>query len=195
MNFIVSLILKFMTKENVITDDTETQDFYRYGVEITISSILNIVLIIFLGAITTHLVESVIFLIVFIFLRSFMGGYHADTYFRCNLLMCVSFLIVTYLYESLKYYMTVNLSIIMAMPIFIIVWIFCPVENKNKPITNERKRKLKIVSIVMSLAFAGFSIMLIINKIFIGVMVLFIMLLIALLIIAAKIKERRRTNK
>lgn len=188
MNSVVSLVLNFLTKEHVISSEKDTQEFYRYGIEISISSILNVVLIVLLGLITQHIVESIVFLTVFIFLRSFMGGYHANTYFRCNLLMCTSFLAVTFLFERIKNDVSLVFAIIITLLSVIIVSIFCPVENINKPISDERKPKLKIASIMMCLLFSSIGIILLVNNIDLGVMVLLTILLIVVLIIAAKIK-------
>ena len=96
MNYLVSKILKFITEQNVISDEKDEQEFYKYGIEISISSFLNIFLVVILGFLIHHVLESVVFLTLFILIRSFTGGYHADTYFRCNLLMCVTFIITVF---------------------------------------------------------------------------------------------------
>ncbi len=90
MNYLVSKIVTFLTEQEVISSESDVQDFYRYGIEISISSFLNIFLVLLLGIIINHIAESIIFLLLFILIRSFTGGYHADTYFRCNLLMCIT---------------------------------------------------------------------------------------------------------
>lgn len=90
MNYLVSQIVNFITEQDVISDESDVQDFYRYGIEISISSLLNIVLVVIAGILIHHIIESIVFLSLFILIRSFTGGYHADTYFRCNLLMCIT---------------------------------------------------------------------------------------------------------
>ena len=60
MDLVVSGILNFLTEQKAIGKADEVQDFYRYGIEITISSMLNIVLVLLMGALTGHLLESVI---------------------------------------------------------------------------------------------------------------------------------------
>ena len=42
MNYLVSQIVNFITEQDVISDESDVQDFYRYGIEISISSLLNI---------------------------------------------------------------------------------------------------------------------------------------------------------
>lgn len=113
MNYLISKILTFITEQNGISNDEEVQDFYRYGIEISISSLLNIILVLLVGLLIGHLLESVVYLILFILIRSFTGGYHADTYFRCNLLMCTTF-VLTVLVNTV---LTGRISLSMAMGI------------------------------------------------------------------------------
>lgn len=85
MKRLVSIILNFMIKNNVISKDTEEIEFYRYGIEITLSSLINIVLISIIGIVTNYTFESMMFLAVFIIMRSFTGGYHANTYIKSDM--------------------------------------------------------------------------------------------------------------
>lgn len=41
MNYLVSQIVNFITKQDVISDEADVQDFYRYGIEISISSLFE----------------------------------------------------------------------------------------------------------------------------------------------------------
>ena len=182
MDLVVSGILNFLTEQEAIGKADEVQDFYRYGIEITISSMLNVVLVLLMGALTGHLLESVIYLAVFIAVRVITGGYHADTYFRCNLLMCSTFIATAFLNDKVCGY--INIWVIAAFVVFeeIIAFVFCPVENKNK-----FKAMGMIVFLLLDL-FGGA----IINRYqMVGSMILLTNLLIAVLIISAKIKEKR----
>ena len=191
MNYVVSGILNFLTQQEVIDRTDEVQDFYRYGIEITISSILNVVLVLLMGALARHLLESVIYLVVFIAVRVITGGYHADTYFRCNLLMCTTFIAVAFLSDVVRGH--INIWAIIAFVIFeeIVAFIFCPVENKNKPIEEEKKPKFKAVGMIIFLLLdlLGGALLNTYQKI--GSMILLTNLLIAILVISAKIKEKR----
>ena len=40
-------ILSYLISSNAIDDNEETKDYYRYGIEITISSLINILLSVF----------------------------------------------------------------------------------------------------------------------------------------------------
>ena len=54
MRRIAEIIVKFMIRQNAISSEPDYVEFYTYGVEITISSILNIVLVILIGIVTPY---------------------------------------------------------------------------------------------------------------------------------------------
>ncbi len=189
MEFVVTKLLNFITKQQVISTEKDVQDFYKYGIEITISSILNIVLVLALGLLVRHPIESIVYLVLFILVRSFTGGYHADTYFRCNSLMCVTFLLTLCVNEALFNKFSPLFLIILILITEVTVLIFAPIENENKPIESSKKPKLKIIGALITLIMnvLGF----ILRDYLIGTMVIYTCLLIAMLIVAGKIKEKR----
>lgn len=144
MNYLVSKILKFITEQNVISDEKDVQEFYKYGIEISISSFLNIFLVVILGFLIHHVLESVVFLTLFILIRSFTGGYHADTYFRCNLLMCVTFIITVFVNVITSNKLTLPVIIVLICFTEVTVLFLGPIENKNKPIQKSKRIELKI---------------------------------------------------
>lgn len=192
MRKIAEVIVRFMTKYEVISTETDVLEFYTYGVEITVSSILNIVLVLLLGLILHDFTNAMIFLIVFIFVRSMTGGFHADTYFRCNLLMCVSFTLLSIMTAKLYSYMTILVAVVIYVLVIAAILGLCPVENVNKPIPKENRLGLKVKGIIVCTALTILSVWGIIYQITHATMVLLTMLWIAILVIAAKIKERRQ---
>lgn len=189
MNRIVSRILIFITKQNVISNDEEVQNFYKYGIEISISSLLNIFLVVCLGLIIHHVIESIIFISIFILIRSFTGGYHANTYFKCNLLMCVTYILIVSLNIILSNRITLPIVIGLVCFNLTVVWILGPVENKNKPIEQFRRTKLKVIGTIISIIINCIGIILI--KSYIGTMIIFTCVSISILMLAAIIKEKR----
>ena len=80
--------------ERNMSIESDMIDIYRYGIEVTLSSLLNITLVFTAGVLTGDILAGITFLGVFILLRSFTGGYHATTYMRCNTVMILTFLSV-----------------------------------------------------------------------------------------------------
>lgn len=191
MRKIAEIIVSFMLKNKVISLEQDVIEFYTYGTEITVSSILNVVLVMAIGLIINKPMEALLFLCVFIFVRSFTGGFHADTYFRCNLLMCTSFsalACINHLISELIGFMLIGSILIFSI---VIISVFCPIENVNKPIPIEKRSGLKLKGIIVCILLSIISALLSADyKKYSGIIMLTI-LWIAILVIAGKIKGRR----
>lgn len=195
VNFLLEItakkIVEYLVKCGEISNNDYEVEYYRYGIEVALSSLLNLAIIIIIGIISMHIIESLIFLIVFIFVRQVTGGYHADTYFKCNLYLCLSFVLLLISYDFFSNNNNVYLVTAINIVSLLIISIFSPVENKNKPIAKANRKGLKIKSIVFSIIISIISIILHCKSIKYGSILPLILLLISMLIIVAKLKERR----
>lgn len=152
-------LTKFICKNIKIEEDMT--DVHRYGIEITISSALNIILIILTSLILSDIAFGIIFLIEFILLRSFTGGYHADTYFMCNLTFTLTFLSVYGANRVITNFIELK-NIVFLLGIidllsFITVAIFSPVKNKHKSLSEKQARKCRIKAIIAHLFISTIS--------------------------------------
>ena len=190
MSWLTNKLIAFMIKNNVISDDKDVVAFYTYGIEITISSALNIVLVLIIGILLSDIINAIVFLCTFVFVRKFTGGYHAETYFRCNLIMCVGFIIVNYLSRIGINHISIYNAVIIESVVIVIIAVLAPVENPNKPIGHNRKPIYKIISVLIVGVLSTLSVVLIGRHYIIGSVLMFTMLLISVLMAAAKIKER-----
>lgn len=183
-------ILNYLVKAEVISNDKKVMDYYRYGAEITLSSMLNLVLIILIGLFTGKVLESVVFLIVFICIRQFTGGYHANTYLKCNLYLCFSFGLVLFMLE------VINLNIMgicgVGLICMVVVILFCPIENENKPIPESNGKRLKIKALMSFVCVFFISIILCYNHLQrLANLLMLILCLITVLVIISKMKGER----
>ncbi len=122
--------------------DPELFEVYKYGIEITISTLLNIFWIIAASMVLSDVFSGMIFLAVFISLRSFVGGYHAKTYFMCNALFLLTYLLVYYISSIAVVFVEEELlsrflTIIILLGIIPII-AFAPVQHKNKPLSEKK---------------------------------------------------------
>lgn len=185
-------ILKYLLRSNVINDSNDEKEYYRYGIEITVSSLLNVILIIFIGILFQSVIESIIFLIFFMLIRQFTGGFHADTYFKCNFSFCISFISVLMMYHFTEENVTVWISVLISVLCIAIILIACPIENINKPIPKHKRKFHKCLAVILGTGYGitGTILIALSNKY--GVLIVYTLVLVTLLIIAAIIKERRR---
>ena len=113
--------------QNIIPEDYA--DIYIYGFELLLSFMFSTSVIVLAGVLCGRLVQTIAFLVVFIVLRSFTGGYHALQYWFCSVVTFSIFGLVLLTSEfvevSLIFY--ILLSVIGIVTIALMV----PVENLN----------------------------------------------------------------
>ena len=109
ISFFTTRILDFLKFSEAIECDENNLDIYKYGIEITLSTILNILIILILSLIYGSFFTGIIFLLVFIPLRKFTGGYHADTYMKCNIVFAILYTSVFWLTKILYKYTDVHI--------------------------------------------------------------------------------------
>lgn len=66
---------------------------YAYGLEVTLLSVVGVINILLLGTLTNTLPNTIFFLMTFISVRQFTGGYHADSSLKCNIYFAIVYLI------------------------------------------------------------------------------------------------------
>lgn len=127
--------------------DKEKEELYRYGIQIFLSNIIEVFSAVIIGIVFSAVTEMIILLVSFIVTRRFTGGYHAKTFGRCSLLtstvMILSILIQKYIYIPF------NICILIGIISFIIFILFVPIENENKRLSDELKRKCKIKAFIV----------------------------------------------
>lgn len=130
------------------------------------------------------------FYCLFVGVRFFTGGYHADTHFKCKLTLltcCLSVLIAS------KYLLTSMILQVALLIIYLItVFLFSPIEHINAPLTEDEKKRNRKLSIIMAIALTILSLSG--NKYFpsISLVSSLTLFVIAILIIIPKIQERRK---
>lgn len=152
INYLTERLLNYLVNKNTIDKQDDVIAFYRYGIEITISSILNVLIILFLSLIFNEMIMGIIFLLIFIPIRQFTGGYHADTYFKCNTIFAVCY---TALILFTKFiYIPIYVDVVLWLCEILIVFKFCPIENENKPFRSKKQiLKCKIISLGLFVLF------------------------------------------
>lgn len=112
--------------------DPQRKNIYRCGINQMLNMLLNIVTFFVIGLVFNKIVETIIFTFAYIPLRSYAGGFHASTPFRCWIISAImlisvfSFMILVN--PNVYVYDTMGLS-----AVFLII-LLSPVEDKNKPL-------------------------------------------------------------
>lgn len=109
------------------------EEIYSYGLEEIFIEMFNILSIFLIGLLFGKVIETLIFVIVFRILRSYTGGYHAKTPWRCYVLTMLTVIIAL---SIIRYPIVVsrNVSIVLWVLSGIAIFLWAPVEAENKPL-------------------------------------------------------------
>lgn len=122
--------------------DEDDKEIYLFGFYQGLILLLNIVTTLVIGIILNMFVESILFLIFFIPLRIFAGGYHAKTQLRCYVMSTITTVLILYLILFLQENMG---GIIIGGYIIsvCIIWKLAPVQDKHKPLDEKERIKYR----------------------------------------------------
>ncbi len=95
-----NIVARYLLRERIIEE--KNLPVYSYGFEIIISTVIGVVLILLIGVFTSSLFTAAIFCCLFIGLRFFTGGYHADTHFHCKLTLVSCYLLLLVIGRGLE---------------------------------------------------------------------------------------------
>ncbi|MBE6844952.1 MAG: hypothetical protein E7508_04460 [Ruminococcus sp.] len=117
---------------------SEEKEVYRYGIQQGLNLGLNILTTLIIGCLCGMLFPSILFLVCYMPLRSFCGGYHAKTHIRCyiySVIMITCILLISryFTFNTLVYEILVLIS-------FIVIMLLAPVEDKNKILDSDEKK-------------------------------------------------------
>ncbi len=142
---ISQIIANFLLSKEIITDDE--RDIYVYGYETLFSGVIDFILTMGLGIVFNRLFVAFVFFVMFVSVRMYTGGYHADNYLKCKIL----FAIITIAVLSASYIKLPLYGEILIIILFLITtYYLCPIENPNKPLTILQKRKYRIIGLIYS---------------------------------------------
>lgn len=191
IKFISDKLFSYMRNNTDIPDDMV--DVYRYGIEITISSILNILLIVSASLLMGHLMYGIVFLLFFIPLRSYCGGYHATTYFRCNMVFLLTYIAVylSSLYLTEYFNDSIQLAEVLLLLAFLPILIFSPVKNVHKTLSEKTAKKCRILSFIIYIVLALTSMYFCFIKSIYGAIMVMTLVAISVMILVEIFMQRR----
>lgn len=137
MGKVVDRIVDRMVLDGTIEE--EDKEIYEYGLTQGIIMIFNVVVTLIIGALLHMVIETILFMAVYMPLRSYAGGVHAKTQLRC---LVYSFSMVAIILEVIKYFPN-NLFMIAGMLVFsaVTVCLLAPVESENKPLDEDEVKR------------------------------------------------------
>lgn len=113
-------ISRFLLDVDNVTEDEI--DEVRFGIELILTQMILFFLLLAIGIFRNMVLETIIFIIALVGLRTFVDGYHADSFYRCMFL-------TTLLYLGTLYFADFENSYLLIMAILIAAKAFMWQEN------------------------------------------------------------------
>lgn len=167
------------------TIQSKNRDIYQYGIQQGFTILLSFMTTVLIGALCGMLWQSIVFTVAYIPLRSYAGGYHAKTPFRCYLFSIAQ---ITIILLVMRLFAFTNLIYsILLLSSSIVIFSISPVADNHKPLDSTEKRvyrkrtlligvfevmcviicmlfKWQEVAVCLTMTIASMSIMLILGK-------------------------------
>ena len=127
---------------NGVIDERDREKF-DYCYEVMLSTLLNVLAIVLIGAVTGFLPQTVYFLAAFVLLKNTVGGYHACSHLGCFLCTLGTYLAFRLLGAFLPADVLPMLSVLLASFAAVTVFLLAPVGTENKPLGRKQAIRLK----------------------------------------------------
>ncbi len=189
---ITSGVVKKLTDSTTISD-TE-KELYLYGFFILISQILYFIITIIVGILLDIVSLSVVFYISFQFIRRYAGGIHASSELKCEIISTTSIFICLLCVKSNVMFDIQIPTLILTLFASIVIFILCPLDTPEKPLTKEELRYFRKISLIVLAIMLSIIIISIVIKLTIAYPICFSIILESVFLVAGKIK-REHSNK
>ena len=131
---------------------SEDHDIYYYGLQLVVSTIIKVFGLIFIAVLFKKVIEAVIFLTVFGFMRINAGGLHLDTYMKCFIATAASMMLIIWAGSSIPSYLSFYIISVALAISFLLIIRYAPVDNPNRTLSKRehgiyRKRSIYAITI------------------------------------------------
>lgn len=146
IEMIASGIVDLMIRKSKIS--VQESAVYQYGYELLLSSILTGIITIIVGAIFHKILASILFLGIFSGLRMLCGGYHAETYFKCNCIYTAVITVAMLFVSLISPEYIWGFHVLFVVFSIVVTWFYAPVENESKRLNDHQRLKFRYLSML-----------------------------------------------
>ncbi len=155
MNLISNKLVNKLIEYNLIK--SEDKEIYTYGIKQMLFLSLNILTILILGIVSNKAFEIILFMITYIPIRIYAGGYHAKNHIRCYIFSILMLIVIIYILNITLDINTILTTFIVIIS-SIIISVLAPIEDINRSLDNEekivyRKRTIRNLIVIISIYF------------------------------------------
>ena len=175
-------------------ENSDEKELYVFGINQCLNMILNILTALFIGILFGKVFQIWLFMLAYIPLRSYAGGWHSRTPLRCYIFSIVMLIVASIGFKYLSIAAWVYYAVLAL--VFVIVLVLSPVEDKNKPLDEiehkvYKRRTIFLAAVELTLALLLKLLML--DDLFIAITYSFVVL--SLMLIAGTVRNRFELSK
>lgn len=132
-----------------LASNSEEQEILQYGFECLINTLIPTVFYFLFALAHSMIFETIIWLVLFLMLRNYIGGYHASSHGRCIAISTLYGLLTLF---CINYYKSIPImvEICICLTIAILHILFGPIINDSDLIENYRKYKIIGLTIIIA---------------------------------------------
>ena len=153
-------ISSFFIAHGIIPENEK--EVYSYSFEILFSTIINFLALLIISIISHTFLETMLYILGFVPLRQITGGYHAKNHVRCFLILMFSytlFLIILLFMPKTHLFIFTITNIVVST---VLVLVFAPSEDKNKPLSEDEFTHFKKASRIAVVVYIACILMLVV---------------------------------
>lgn len=171
------------------------RELYSYGFFILISQMLYFILTVIFGVLFNIVLKSIVFYVVFQFIRTNAGGIHASSELKCEVATTLSLFLCLWIVKLCDLYNFKLVILILMLVATVLIFLLCPLDTPEKPLTIKEKkyfRKKSWIILLIILTIICLSLCFKINVLIYPCCMSLI--LESILLFLGKIKEIRKKN-
>ena len=129
------------------TIDYDDREIYEFGIQHIFITLLNLITVLIIGFLLQSTKEALVFIVAFVPLRIFAGGFHFSTPTKCYIF---SSCFVAAVLLAMRYYsIPLHIYCLLYGMAGIVILVFSPVEDKNKPLDPIEKKVYRKRTIIV----------------------------------------------
>ena len=149
--YIAKRMAAFLVRRGIISEERQTVEIYEYGLELILADLINFVVILLISSMLQGVGSGILYLMCFVSVRIFSGGFHARTHFRCGIAMVLFYLLFVLVCRGIIS-AGAEVLIVGTMIAYIPLLKWVPVRNENRPLNDSKRRKNRYRAIVSYIA-------------------------------------------
>ena len=133
---------------------------YAYGFEILLSTLMNVLAVLFVAFFFHSIIGAVFYMGSFILTRTVCGGYHAKSHLACILLFTMIFVVFCFVIRMMDDRIVSLYNLVTSIVSGIVIWCVAPVEASNKPLSKGKRIKFRRLSLGVGVAYVAIAVLL-----------------------------------